>query len=103
MKHKKYQYKNAIVKTLTKKVGVCTENFQQCKKIIRIDNNKDTRNIETYLSLRRNGCDNRKALIFSSKNRCRYDMTKNVDGPNSHRILVPQIDSAFQYQVIIFG
>lgn len=42
-----------------------------------------------YLKLRKDGCNRRSALLFSKKQMCRSDVTKEIDGPSCCRTLTP--------------
>lgn len=51
---------------------------------------KEQRNFKdavAYLFLRQEGCPRKDAILFTAKNNCRVDTTKDKDGPNKFRAL----------------
>lgn len=44
-------------------------------------------NALAYLKLREKGCSQSSAVAFASKSSCRHDVTREIDGPPSHRLL----------------
>jgi len=54
--------------------------------------NVTQKNAIIYLKLRDDGCTKRKALQFSSRDPCRTDSTKRVDGPSNFKLLKVKSD-----------
>lgn len=61
--------------------------------------NADNKRAILYLKLVKSGCPKPKALRFASKNICRIDSTKTVDGPNDFKILKVKPSKNYSHKV----
>ena len=64
--------------------------------------NADNNRAILFMKLLKSGCPRLKAMHFSSKNTCRTDSTKLLDGPKDFRILKVKQDKAFTQNVYLF-
>jgi len=82
--------KSARGNSITKEELVVTKN---CARFNPYRKNVNNNSAVIYLRLRHEGCDKKKAITFSSKNYCRTDTTKALDGPTDYRKLKVRKDS----------
>lgn len=59
-----------------------------CRKFNRCyGSNADNKKAIIFIKLLKSGCPRTQSMRFSSKNVCKVDSTKVIDGPTNHRIL----------------
>lgn len=61
--------------------------IKPCQKFTNFKADPDSESAVTYVSLRKKGCPLKKAIHFCSKNLCKNDSTKVLDGPSDFRVL----------------
>ena len=71
-------------KTISRKRDI---KLAECTHLRRFRGVNSSKSAVIYLSLVEDGCSKKDAKIFSSKPRCRTDITKKIDGPKDFRNL----------------
>ena len=76
-------------------VKEATPVFKYCARFSRKFDVYDSKSAIVYLKLKSEGCPKKKAKKFSVKNYCRYDVTKDYDGPIGFETLKIRNDPYF--------
>ena len=78
------------------------KDFLACKPCVRFHSSEktsDSKNAIIYLKLLKSGCSRGNALKFSSKNICKLDVSRSIDGPSNFRILKTKSNPLFSFNV----